>query len=217
VEDFISKAGKSYPAGANFSFDWGDSHWLVLDGNAYVNWQDNEWRNWVRDNLAASKKLWKFAVIHQPGFSSDPNHGEEQHMRLLCDLFEQGGVDIVFSGHSNSYQRSCPLHFALSASQDSDRESKLGFVYGKFKLDRNFDGENKNHPDGVIYIVSGGGGAEPHAERRIQDDMTRWQPFTKKFFCESDSFTFMDVNGKKLVLKQVSENGTIVDSIKITK
>jgi hypothetical protein len=217
VEDFLSKAGKSYPASANYSFDWGNSHWLVLDGGAYVNWRDNDWRNWVREDLASCKKQWKFAVIHQPGFSSDTNHGEEQRMRYLCDLFEQNNVDIVFSAHSNSYQRSCPLHFTLSSEQDTDRESKIGFVYGKFKLDRSFNGDTQTHPDGVIYVITGGGGAEPQAERRIQDDTTRWQPFTKKFYSETNSFTSLDIDGRNLLLKQITSDGKVVDSIKISK
>jgi len=155
--------------------------------------------------------------MHQPGFSSDTSYGEEQRMRFLSPIFEQGGVSIVFSGHSNSYQRSMPIHFTVAESQDLDRESKLGFVYGKFKLDRNFDGDSKNHPDGVIYVISGGGGAEPRAERRIQDDMTRWQPFTKKFFCATNSFTVLNVQNSELEMKQVAEDGSVIDSVKIVR
>ena len=217
VQELINHAGKSYPTSANYSFDFGLSHWLVLDGNAYVDWRDEKWQKWVRDDLAASSKKWKFVVMHQPGFSSDTSYGEEQRMRFLSPLFEQGGVSIVFSGHSNSYQRSMPMHFTVAESQDLDRESKLGFVYGKFKLDRNFDSDSKNRPDGVIYVISGGGGAEPRAERRIQDDMTRWQPFTKKFFCANNSFTVLDVQDTELVMKQVSEDGSVVDSVKIAR
>jgi acid phosphatase type 7 len=217
VQDFLSSAGRAYPASANYSFDWGDSHWLVLDGGPYVDWRDSDWRRFVHDDLSVSKKRWKFVVFHQPGFTADTNHGEEQRLRLLADLFEQGGVDLVFSGHSNSYQRSCPLHFSVSGQPDSDSESRLGFVYGKFRLDRNFDGVKSRRPDGVIYVVSGGGGAEPCAEFRIQDDETRWQPFTRKFYCASQSFTFMELHGKELVLKQIADDGKIVDSIKIVK
>lgn len=215
-QEFLAKAGKFYPTEANFSFDWGDTHWLVLDGAAYVDWRDEQWRDWVRNDLKSSKKTWNFVCIHQPGFSSDTTHGEEQRMRLLADLFEQGGVDFVFSGHSNSYQRSCPLHFAIDANQDSDRESKLGFVYGKYKLDKSFDGITKTHPDGVIYVISGGGGAEP-AERRIQDDATRWQPFTRKFYCEKNSFSLCRIKGKELELQQIADDGKVIDSIKVSK
>lgn len=215
-KEFLKAAGKSYPTSANFSFDFGNSHWLVLDGGPYVDWHDTGWRNWVQEDLASSRKDWKFVVFHQPGFSSDTTHGEEQRMRLLSEVFESGGVDIVFSGHSNSYQRSCPFKFALDPSQDSDRESKLGFVYGKYKMDKVFDGVSHLKPDGVIYLISGGGGDEP-AELRIQEDQTRWQPFTRKFYCQKSSFTTCKVIGRKLDLKQVAEDGTVVDQVRIEK
>jgi predicted phosphodiesterase len=217
IKAFIASAGDAYPAGANFSFDRGDSHWLVLDGGSYVNWQEPKWRAWLENDLQQSKKKWKFVLIHQPGFSSDTEHGEEQNMRNLCDLFQSGGVDIVFSGHSNSYQRSCPMRFLIDKSNPVDSDSKVGFVFGKFVLDKKFDAEKNCKPDGVIYVVTGGGGAAPAAEMRIQADSTRWQSFTRKFYCQKDSFSFLQIKYDALTLQQISEDGELLDELKICK
>lgn len=218
VAEFEKAAGAAYPKAANYSVDLGDSHWLVLDGGSYVNWRDEEWRTWVRNDLKASKKTWNFVVVHQAPFSSDPNHGEEQRVRSLSDLFEDGHVDIVFSGHSNSYQRSCPLRFAPQPQDpgDTDPETAQGYVYGKFKMDKNFDGVEKRLPDGVVYVISGGGG-DDLAEKRVQDDKTRWQPYTKKFYSEKGSVTLLELNGKELKMRQVNEDGQEVDAVRISK
>ena len=221
VEEFQKAAGSSYPRIANYSFDLGDSHWLVLDGGAYVDFTDEDWRKWIKDDLKSKKKTWNFAVIHQAPFSSDPNHGEEQRARLLSSTFEEAGVDIVFSGHSHSYQRSCPMHFSVvsqapNSDPDTDPESGQGYVYGKFKVDKNFDGVEKRKPDGVIYVVTGAASADL-AEKKIQDDKTRWQPYTKMFYSEKGSISLLQLSGKELVLKQVSEEGQEIDRIRISK
>src|SRR5262249_29429888 len=66
---FLGAAGTAYPRMANFSFDAGDIHWLILDANTYVNWSDTELRAWItRDLAAAQDKIWRFVVFHQPGF-----------------------------------------------------------------------------------------------------------------------------------------------------
>ena len=44
---FLASAGGKYPRMANFSFDYGDAHWLVLDSNHYVDWSDRDNRAWV--------------------------------------------------------------------------------------------------------------------------------------------------------------------------
>ena len=52
-EAFIAASGRNYPRMANFSFDYGDSHWTVLDSNPYVDWNNPELRAWVERDLSA--------------------------------------------------------------------------------------------------------------------------------------------------------------------
>ena len=40
---------------ANFSFDFGNSHWTVLDANSYVDWTNRELQAWVAADLADSR------------------------------------------------------------------------------------------------------------------------------------------------------------------
>ena len=109
---FLQAAGPAYPRMANFSFDYGNAHWTVLDSNPYVDWTDPDLRGWVeRDLAAAQDATWRFVAFHHPPFNSSRAHFGDQRMRVLADVFEAGGVDIVWTGHVHNYQRTFPLTF----------------------------------------------------------------------------------------------------------
>ena len=68
---FLQAAGPAYPRMANFSFDYGNAHWTVLDSNPYVDWTDPDLRAWVERDLAAAKDAtWRFVAFHHPPFNS---------------------------------------------------------------------------------------------------------------------------------------------------
>jgi predicted phosphodiesterase len=228
---------QTWPQMANYSFDYGNAHWLVLDANSYMNWTDPVLRNWVaRDLAAASGATWKFVMFHEPGFNSSKAHFEEQQMRLAADLFEAGGVDIVFTGHVHNYQRSYPLTFIPNLVGDpkvvaSDGELrdpdyywenknpalKLPFtIDGQFTFDKAFDGVRRTVPHGIIYIVTGGGGAGLYDPEQTGEKGS-WQPFTVKMVSDQFSLSSVDVNGRTLTLRQIAEDGSLIDKFTVTK
>lgn len=208
--NFVKAAGKRFPTMANYSFDYGNSHWIVLDGNPYMDWTDQKIREWVDNDLARAKSAtWKFAAFHQPGFSVDEAHAGEQRMRLLCDIFEKHKVDVVFSGHAHCYQRTLPLKFKpdLSKLQGTVHDA----VVGQFSCDKVFDGKSKTVPNGVIYIVTGGGGAGLYRQRNEP------QAEHLEKYVYSHGFTMCDVNDKTLRISQVSPDGKVQDQFNLTK
>ena len=218
---FENGAGPAFPTMENFSFDWGNSHWLILDSNYYVNWNDPDLRKWVADDLKrANAKQWRFVAFHHPGFNSSREHFEDQWMRCLSDIFQREKVDIVFSGHVHNYQRSRPLNFQIDPADNSDNTSWKNIianpVAGTFSLDTTFDGVGKTHPHGIIYVVSGAGGETLYNPEQ-QTEPESWQKFTSKFVSQIHSFTVVDIHGKSLALKQVSEDGSVLDQIRVTK
>ena len=212
VEAFLSAAGTAFPTAANFSFDYGNAHWLVLDSNPYVDMMDADLRAWIRSDLkAAGKAVWRFVGFHHPGFNSSIAHFKEQQLRKLSPLFEELGVDIVFAGHVHNYQRTHPMTFVPSA--DAPR---AGPVEGTWTLDKKFDGAANARPKGVIYLVTGGGGAKLYNPEQ-QDDPASWQPFTDKFISKQNSFTTVEVDGRNLKIRQVADDGSEVDRFKVSK
>ncbi len=208
----------TFPRMANFSLDYGNSHWTFIDSNTYVDWSDPFLRNWLARDLAAAKTAaWKFVVFHHAPFNSSRAHFTEQQMRLISDIFEHRGVDVVFSGHVHNYQRTKPLKFL--ARPAPDRTFKSGGSYaidGDFEIDDSFDGQTDTTPDGVLYIVTGAGGAGAYDPDQT-DNTPTWQPFTQKLISDTYSFTVVDIDGRSLRLRQLTENGGEIDRITITK
>ena len=125
---FTDAAGQAFPRMANFSFDFGNAHWTVLDSNATVDWTDRDLQAWVAADLAAAEAAtWRFVSFHHPGFSSSKTHFDEQYMRILSPIFEAGNVDIVFNGHVHNYQRSYPLRFVPSATNGARADRECGW------------------------------------------------------------------------------------------
>jgi len=216
---FLNSAGTAFPRAAMFSFDYGNSHWLVLDGNPYMNWQETDIRKWVEDDLKGSNATWKFVTFHQPGFSDDQEHSKEQRMRLLADIFERCHVDVVFGGHAHCYERSLPLTFKPASRHDDIAAINAdGSVPGEFELDKKFDGKTDTVPNGVLYIVTGCGGARLYpAKRGIALGGNVSSSFLTRYIGNIHSFTRCRVDGDKLELAQIGSEGQVLDEITVTK
>ena len=165
-------------------------------------------------------------AYHHPGFNSSKAHYDYQQMRLLSPILEQLGVDMVLTGHVHNYQRSMPLKFDPKKDSTGTRYvvSEQGRVDGKFTLDEKYDGKTITKPNGIIYIVTGAGGAplyDPALSGKPDlwkhDPQENWVPFTAKIVSDIHSFTIIETNGKNLVLKQMDAKGVVFDEIVVTK
>ncbi len=220
---FYAAAGKHYPNMTNFSFNYGNAHWTMLDADTYVDWTDTTLQNWVAKDLADAKNMtWHFVAFHHPGFTSSIDHFEQQQMRLLAPIFEKGNVDIVFNGHVHNYQRSFPMQFKPEKKGTllvGGKENKIvrgRVVNGLWALDKNFDGKANTKANGVIYIVTGAGGQTLYNKEQ-NNNPDSWQKFTDKFISTIHSFTQMEVTRNKLQLKQIDAIGNEIDSIILSK
>jgi predicted phosphodiesterase len=219
---FMEAAGKAYPKMTNFSYNYGNAHWLILDADNYVDVTDTGLTNWVTRDLEAAKNYeWKFVMFHHPGFNSSVEHYEQQQTRLLAPIFEKEKVDVVFSGHVHNYQRSFPLTFTpqgkgIQLLGGKDNKSPKGrLVSGFWKNDKSYDGLQNTKPNGVIYIVTGAGGQELYNPQQ-QNENDTWQGFTYKLIQNEHSFTLAKIEGNKLTVSQQDANGKELDRFVIT-
>jgi acid phosphatase type 7 len=226
VKAFKKNTKPRFPGISNYSFDYGNVHMVCLDANDYINPLDQQLVLWLREDLGKSAADWKIVTFHQPGFNSSVAHYEYQLMRLLSPLFEQLGVNLVVSGHVHNYQRSVPLFFNPQTNEAGDHYiiSPEGKVDGTFKLDTLFDGVNRTKPEGIIYIVTGAGGAPLYDTRLSEkpelwkhEPTTSWPHFTKKLISDRHSFTLIETRGKTLTLQQIDVTGKVIDEIKVTR
>jgi hypothetical protein len=108
------------PAGLlerNYSFDYGNAHFAVIDANAFVNpynaTNSATIKNWLASDLAATQKQWKFVVYHQPAYTSSGNgtHGPATQIQTdIQPICAQYGVQMVFQGHNHWYERINPIN-----------------------------------------------------------------------------------------------------------
>ncbi len=146
-------------------------------------------------------------------------------MRVLSPVFERSGVDLVLNGHVHNYQRSYPLKF-LPKQNNAGKPliDSTGRVDGKFILDKNFDGKRKTRPDGVVYIVTGAGGAGLYDtafsnKPRLwaHEPEANWVPFTVKLISHVHSYSLIETSRDQLTFQQFDVEGRLLDQIRIKK
>jgi predicted phosphodiesterase len=86
-----------------FSFDYGDSHILVLNYMVSDAVGSAQW-NFAAADLATSNAKFKIVIDHSPAYCVG-GHGEDSEMKAMTtQIFEPNGVDLVLAGHSHFYQ-----------------------------------------------------------------------------------------------------------------
>ena len=126
------------PAGyetENYSFDYGNLHFVVLGVNAY-----EQTGAWAREDLKNSTKTWKLAAFHYPVFPVMPEGVGGMFYGNIPDALDAGKADIMFAGHEHSFARSYPIrnyemfdrpsegtiHYILGNSGDNGFASNAG-------------------------------------------------------------------------------------------
>ena len=179
----------------------------------------------MENDLKNSRATWKIVAFHHPRFNSSRAHYDAQWMRVLSPVFERSGVDMVLNGHVHNYQRSYPLKFEPKRNAAGNAViDTTGRVDGKFTLDREFDGKKKTRPNGVLYIVTGAGGAGLYdtafsnkPEMWKHEPAENWVPFTVKLISNVHSFSVIETRQRRLTLRQIDVKGNLLDKIDITK
>lgn len=203
VAAFQAAAADRWPRMATFSFDYGPAHWTVLDSNDYVDWNDAALRAWLAADLASARRAaWRIVAFHHAPFHSSTMHAEEQQMRRVAPILQDGGVDIVFAGHVHVYERTRPLLFHADT--------------GAFEVDEQYDGKKVTRPHGIVYVVTGAAGLGGVARRSPYGTFVR-HPYSRVFDARHPSFTRVDLDAKRMRVRQVDNLGQEVDRFDLQK
>jgi len=86
-----------------YSFDYGDTHFLILNTEISYSEGSDQW-NFAADDLYANTQPWKIVGFHKSAYCAG-GHGEDAGMVAMTSaIFEPNGVDMVLTGHSHFYQ-----------------------------------------------------------------------------------------------------------------
>lgn len=105
-----------------YSFDYGSVHVVSLDSQVSMRDAANRaaMKDWLVADLAANDADWTIVIFHHPPYTKG-SHDSDNAMagidqpifdmrEQFTPVFEEHGVDLVYSGHSHSYERSYYLH-----------------------------------------------------------------------------------------------------------
>ena len=128
--------GKYFPypfvADHYWSFDYGPAHFLVLD-QLHAFKPGSGQMIWLENDLAATKKKWKFICLHRPGWSADTEHENDFNVQeYIQPICEEYGVPIVFGGHNHYYARTLVngiTYLTLGGGGANLREPNMEYPY----------------------------------------------------------------------------------------
>lgn len=196
-----------------YSFDYGNSHFVILDvnqvflleggksGDEHYEPGSEEYAmrtqaqsfqpgsaqyEWLVEDLSQTDKTHIFVFFHEPAFSYGGHEGSTVIQRVLCPIFEKHRITAAFSGHSHGYERFVPLRVDLSSGSPVPVR----------------DEEN-----GVVYVVAAGG------YHRVYDITPT--PLHAAF-AKAHNFARIDVRGDTAECTVIEpETGAVLDSFRL--
>lgn len=182
--------GQTTSLGMNFSFDYGNAHFIFISSEKMKPESETEW---IDRDLAAARQnknvKWIFALMHAPLYTWATGHpGDQAEIAAWEPLFDKYHVDLAFAGHNHIFERSHVING------------------GKV-----VDGDNPAL--GTIYMTCGLGGAPLHQPKPADPKY----PFIVKSYNGSTAATFVYVKGDTLEIKTMSPKDEVVDTLTINK
>lgn len=204
---------------AYYSFDYGNTHVIVLDSEEAPTSASTPMLTWLTADLQAAvlqNPTWIIAAWHRPPYSkgllhdSDTETGEIRMRQFVLPILDAYGVDVVFNGHSHNYERSYLLdgHYGLSSTFNASFQVDPG--------DGDPDGDGAYRKDdtgpaphsGTVYVVNGSG-----SEVRTT---TLNHPAMVRGLLELGSVV-LDVDDTTLTARFLTSTGLIHDAFRIEK
>jgi hypothetical protein len=206
-----------------YSFDYGRIHFISLDSMTSSRAPGSDMLNWLELDLGSTTQDWIIAFWHHPAYTKG-SHNSDTETQLIemrtnvLPILEAGGVDLVLTGHSHSYERTYLIngHYGLSTTftqsmklnGGSGREDGTG-VYDK--------PTNLVANKGAVYIVAGNGG---HVTNWVGGSTAEYNPNPPPAMYYSALHTgsvVLDIDGDRLDAKMIRENGSVDDYFSIVK
>jgi hypothetical protein len=154
---------------AYYSFDHGDVHFICLDSEDTSRAPGGAMMTWLAADLADTTASWIVAFWHHPPYTKGSHDSDDVgdsggRMRDMREnalpILEAGGVDLVLTGHSHSYERSLLLdgHYGTSGTLTPDMivDAGDGRPAGDGPYRKPTEGPAPN--EGAVYAVAGSAG-----------------------------------------------------------
>ncbi len=160
-----------FPSGTEkwYSFDVGNVHFICIN-----NYEDESAAGpqgeWLKKDLAATKQLWRVLFHHKSEYTAG-HHYEipDGSVNDLTKLLEDGGVDLVLTGHNHVYERSFLIDGIYSNIWNPETQKYIDTKKGV--CGESYRKENGPH-NGTIYLNNTGAGYSGKFEVSLLPFMT---------------------------------------------
>lgn len=198
-----------------YAFNYGNIHFICLDSMTGGRFVGSPMYAWLTNDLAANQSMWTIAYWHHPPYTRGSHDSDFEseliEMRsVFLPVLEQGGVDLVLSGHSHSYERSHLLDHHYGTSETITAEMKLDAGGGRATDGTPYHKHlfNPRAHQGAVYAVVGSsgktsGGALDHPAMFTSQDTL--------------GSLVLDICGNRLDATFLRENGAANDTFTIVK
>jgi hypothetical protein len=152
---------------AYYSFNWGNVHFICLDSQGSNRLADGPMVQWLKQDMAQVEQDWIIAFWHHPPYTKGTHDSDNpkdsggrmtQMREQVLPTLEAGGVDLVLSGHSHTYERTYMIGGHYGLSSEFTPQMKLDGGSG----DPTADGPYQRHAggqEGAVYCVAGSSGS----------------------------------------------------------
>lgn len=164
---------------AYYSFDYGDVHFISLDSHESDRSVGGAMYTWAENDLSSTTAKWIIAFWHHPAYSMG-SHNSDKEKRLVqmrenfVPLMEKYGVDVIFSGHSHSYERSYMIngHHDISDTFDKGKHTvSNGSGDGREDGDGSYLKTPELEGKGMVYLTAGSSGKISGFEDELHEAM----------------------------------------------
>jgi len=146
---------------AYYSFDYANIHFVCLDSQETDRTTNGTMMTWMKNDLAATLQEWIIAFWHHPPYSKG-SHDSDIEIQLIemrenaLPILEQAGVDMVFAGHSHSYERSYYLNGHYGDTSTLDVATMI--IDGGDGRPGGNGAYTRQSNTGAVYVVAGSSG-----------------------------------------------------------
>ena len=155
---------------AYYSYDLANTHFICLDSSDSDLTSRGGMMKWLKSDLAQDHATWTFAYFHHPPYTKGSHDSDKtdlesggrliQMRENIIPVLEAGGVDVVMSGHSHSYERSFFMdgHYGKSATFNDDFKKSPGNGQEEGQGAYLKPGPGPVAHSGTVYVVAGSSG-----------------------------------------------------------
>jgi acid phosphatase type 7 len=165
-----------------YSFDFGQAHVTALNDTPAASDAGSiagAQAQFLDADLGKTAQTWKLVTHHRPEYTASTGHPPATELQQAWEaILDARKVDLVLNGHAHAYERSKPL------------------VAGQVVADG----------QGPVYVVEGGGGADPYEVVA--------QPFTAKAV-QAFGYVIVDVTAQQLTMTAKGVDGSVLDAYTI--